>query len=129
MTNTNGEPFILVVDDHETNIELMTRMLRRTNFNVMSAYDGEEACRILEEHTPLLILSDIMMPRMDGYQLLQHVRGHARLEQIPFIFVSAKSNQEYLERGLAMGATEYLAKPFRPQELIETVQRHAAAMF
>ena len=127
MNTPNGEPFILVVDDHEANIDLMSRMLQRANFNIIAALDGQEACSILEEQTPMLILSDIMMPRMDGYQLLAHVRSNAHLANIPFIFVSAKGNPLDMEHGMNLGANEYLSKPFRPQELIEVVKRHTAA--
>ncbi|MEQ8674663.1 MAG: response regulator [Aggregatilineales bacterium] len=127
MDNSNGEPFILVVDDHETNIDLMSRMLRRADFNIIAAFDGQEACDVLAEQTPILILSDIMMPRMDGYQLLEHVRSNAHLASIPFIFVSAKGNPVDMEHGMNLGANAYLSKPFRPQELIDAVKRHAAA--
>ena len=119
---------ILVVDDNDINIELITRVLRRTRFEVLTAYNGEEACRLLEIHRPAMILSDIMMPRMDGYAFLQRVRTWDVHAHLPFVFVSAKSTIDDVATGLEMGADDYLTKPFRPQELLALVDKYLPAM-
>ena len=127
MSAINNETFILVVDDQNTNIDLITRMLARTKHKVITAFDGVEACQILQEITPALILSDIMMPNMDGYSLLKEVRANPLLANVPFVFLSAKGNALDVQQGITLGADDYLVKPFRPQELFELVDRHLSA--
>ena len=123
MAHNGQEHSILVVDDHETNIDLISRILRRTDYKVLTAFDGVEALRVLETHTPSMIISDVMMPNMDGMELLQQVRLNGNLNGVPFVFVSAKGTREDIAAGLALGADDYLTKPFRPQEFLATVRR------
>ncbi|MDX1522024.1 MAG: SUMF1/EgtB/PvdO family nonheme iron enzyme, partial [Anaerolineae bacterium] len=91
-------------------------------YRVISAKNGKDALDMLEKVTPDLILADIMMPEMDGYELYKRVNQDARFVQIPFIFVTAKTGQEDIRKGKFMGVDDYLTKPFDPDDLLAAVQ-------
>jgi two-component system phosphate regulon response regulator PhoB len=121
---TTAEPSeldILVVDDEQDVVEVVTHFLKQEGYSVHTAYDGEEA---LEKATPEmdLIVLDIMLPKMDGYEICRRLRSRVETETIPIIFLSAKTEEEDQVEGLMIGADDYLTKPVSPQVLVAHVK-------
>jgi len=113
---------ILVVEDHEPMRLAIKDILEDEGYAVLTASDGVEALRLMEDTRPDLIVADIMMPRMDGYALYEAVRARSEWVPIPFIFLTAKADQEDILRGKALGAEDYITKPFDPNELVVAVR-------
>ena len=114
---------ILVCDDDPVILRLLQVNLELEGFEVLSAHHGQEAVRVaLDEHPDLVIL-DIMMPRMDGYQACEILKGDDATKDIPVVFLSAKAQQSDIDRGKAYGVDEYVTKPFDPDELLEIIER------
>lgn len=113
---------ILVLDDNHDflmNIELTLQM---EGYKVLSACSGSEALTLLEQTRPDLIISDIMMPEMDGYEFYQLVRQNPKLLSVPFIFLSAKGEKEDISFGKQLGVDDYLTKPLEPEDLVIAVE-------
>jgi len=108
---------ILVVDDNRDIRDYLATCLHN-EFNVLQATNGQEGLELADLHQPDLIISDIMMPVMDGYQLCRAIKNNPKLDQIPVIFLTAKASEEMKLEGLKTGADDYLAKPFSANELI-----------
>jgi CheY-like chemotaxis protein len=108
------EGSLLVVDDIEPNREVLARTLERLGYNVTGAENGRRALEVLETTNIDLVLLDIMMPEMDGYQVLEHRQADPRLRSIPFIMISALGELDSVVRCIEMGAEDYLTKPFEP---------------
>jgi len=125
-TDNLGKPIILVVDDTAQNLMLMTSLLQ-DSYQVMVANRGERALKLLEG-TPLpdLILLDIMMPGMDGFEVLQKIKAQPSVQDIPVIFLTAKSEIEDEARGLLLGAVDYITKPISPPIVLARVKTHLA---
>ncbi len=113
----------LVVDDSITMRKVTRRVLEGYDFEVMTARDGVEAVEQMRERVPDLLLLDIEMPRMDGYQVAEHVRADARLRHIPIIMITSRAGQKHRERGKQAGANAYLSKPYKESELIDEVKK------
>ena len=113
---------ILVIEDDQNIRESITDLLETGNFNVISAANGKDGLDMAIEKLPDLILCDIMMPLMDGYEVIQAIRKEKALQDTPFIFLSAKSQKTDLRKGMDLGADDYLTKPFRAQELFDAVE-------
>ncbi len=113
---------ILVVDDDKSIRQMLTMVLGSQNFYVLVAKDGLEALEILKEQTADLIISDVMMPNMDGYELCQNVKSDPALKDIYIILLTAKNGIEDRVIGLDQGADDYLGKPFATSELIARVR-------
>lgn len=112
---------ILIVDD-EPNILLSLEFLMKKNgFEVYIARDGEEALNIIQNEIPQMVILDIMMPKVDGYEVCQHIRGHEQLQHIKVIFLTAKTKESDIQKGLEMGADMYVTKPFSTKDLISKV--------
>lgn len=105
-------PTILVVDDNETNRALLTRRLEREHYRTATAENGQIALDLLHQHPFDLVLLDIMMPVMNGYQVLEHMRADETLRHIPVIVISALDERESVARCIELGADDHLAKPF-----------------
>ncbi|MBK1735121.1 two-component system response regulator [Halorhodospira abdelmalekii] len=115
---------ILIVDD-EANIVLSLQFLmRQSGYTVRTAEDGEQALAALREHLPDLVLLDVMMPRRDGYEVCQQIRQTPEWSHLPVIMLTAKGREVEREKGLAMGADDYITKPFATQEVVDVVRRH-----
>ena len=114
---------ILFADDNADMRDYVTRLLS-AHYEILSVPDGEAALATAREHNPDLILSDVMMPRMDGFALLQAVRSDERLKSIPVILLSARAGEESRIEGLQSGADDYLVKPFSARELLTRVRSH-----
>lgn len=110
---------ILVVDDDPPSVKMTAFLLREEGYEVLTAPNGREALRLLERERPDLVLLDVMMPGLDGFETLKQIRGR---HNIPVIFLSAKGETADRVMGLELGADDYLAKPFEPAELLARVK-------
>lgn len=118
---------ILVVDDSPTVRKLVAMTLEKRGYKVVSAFDGVAAIKEIAAHNPALILMDVNMPRLDGYQLCKLVKKHESTRHIPVLMLSGKDGMFDRLRGRLVGCSGYIAKPFVPEELVETVEQHLAA--
>jgi len=112
---------ILVVDDSPDLVEILRITLEWKGFNVRCAYSGEELFASLKVQKPDLILLDIMMPKMDGLQVLRRLKENPSMPFIPVILLSAKALDEDLLRGYKMGAKYYITKPFTPTQVLDAI--------
>ncbi len=117
----NADVRLLVVDDDPVIVELLRINFEIEGFEVLSASDGEEGLRRARSERPDLVLSDIMMPRLDGLQLLSRLRADPATASLPVVLLSAKAQHAEVEQGMAMGAADYVTKPFDPLELLDRV--------
>ncbi|MCB1158469.1 MAG: response regulator, partial [Leptospiraceae bacterium] len=115
---------ILVVDDEIVNLQVMENQLSLSGFRVYKASNGEDALRIIPEIQPDLILLDIMMPRISGYEVCQQLRKTYKPNELPIIFLSAKSQMEAVIHGFKKGGNDYMIKPFNKDELKQRVTTH-----
>ncbi len=113
---------LLLVDDDPNLILLVTDYLKLQGYQVLTAENGIQALKIMETTTPDLILCDIKMPEMDGYNLVSKIRSDLATQWIPVIFLSAKGQSDDRIRGLEMGADVYMLKPFEPEELVAQIK-------
>jgi DNA-binding NarL/FixJ family response regulator len=114
---------ILVVDDERELLDNVCIVLRLADYEVFQANNGIEALRLAHEQHPDLIICDITMPEMNGYELLDELQGNSVTAAIPFIFLTAKSELEDIRRGMLAGADDYLIKPFAEDTLLDTIQK------
>jgi adenylate cyclase len=114
---------ILVVDDTPENIDVLVGLLK-ADYKVKAAPNGEKALKVVEKSVPDLILLDIMMPVMDGYETCRKLKEDPRFSEIPIIFLTAKTETEDIVKGFDLGAVDYLTKPFNPPELKVRVNTH-----
>lgn len=115
---------ILVVDDQPANLKAVSGLLSRHGYEVATASEGEQAVEAARAQPPDLLLLDMMMPGMDGFELLAELRRHPELQQLPVIFLTAAQDRELLLRAFAAGAVDYVTKPFIPEELLARVNAH-----
>ncbi|MFA5810172.1 MAG: response regulator [Thermoleophilia bacterium] len=113
---------ILIVDDERSLRALVRANLEVDGFEVSEAVDGVEAMKMLEELRPDLVLLDIMMPGKDGIEVLEDLAADKELSMIPVILLTAKGEQEDLEKGAALGARGHITKPFDPEQMVRTVK-------
>ena len=109
---------ILVVDDSVTIRKVTTRFLKREGFAVTLARDGVEALQMINEHIPDLIILDVEMPNMDGFELISILRSNERFEDIPVILITSRTGEKHRQRGLELGAQRYFGKPYREDEIM-----------
>ena len=117
-----SEPLILVADDDEDILLLVTTRLRRDGFNVVSAADGEKALALAREHKPTLAVLDIGMPGLDGLEVLAEIRADESLRGTLVLLLTAKAQESDVRRGYDSGADAYVKKPFSPAELSTRVR-------
>lgn len=116
---------VLVVDDDPSILRVVEVQLQRNGFQVMTAADGPAALKILRDCVPAVIILDVMMPGMSGYDVCQEVKQSPRLEKVPVIFLTAKGSPQDYRTGMAAGAVMYMVKPFSPEKLLQVVQMMA----
>jgi two-component system phosphate regulon response regulator PhoB len=124
MATTTSEPSdinILVVDDEEDVVEVVSHFLEKEGYSIERAYDGEEALEKASPETDLILL-DIMLPGLDGYEVCEQLRSRVETETIPIIFLSAKSEEEDQVKGLMLGGDDYLTKPVSPKVILAHVR-------
>ena len=112
---------ILVVDDEPTIVRLMEFILARQGHQMVVAVNGEEALAKIRAEQPDLVLLDIMMPRLDGYEVAQRLRADPATAKLPIIMLSAKAQEEDIRKGVDVGVDEYITKPFSPEHLVHVV--------
>jgi len=114
--------FLLVVDDEPSLLDGLRLTLEAAGYRVLTAQDGFKALDVLRSHPVSLIVADIAMPNMNGYQLYERVRENAQWMAIPFIFLTARAMDTDIRYGKELGVDDYLTKPFDPKDLLATVQ-------
>ena len=114
--------FVLVVDDSITVRRVTQRLLERNGMRVVTAKDGVDALAILQEHLPDVILLDIEMPRMDGYELAGNIRNDHRLENIPIIMITSRVGSKHRARAIELGVDDYLGKPYQEAQLLDAIE-------
>ena len=117
---SNG--LILVIEDEEALRKNISEIIEHYGFRVISASTGEEGVKLAEESIPDIIISDIMLPGIDGFEMFARVKQLPQLKQTAFIFLTAKSTRSDARAGMNMGADDYLTKPFTKEELINSVR-------
>ena len=122
MIETNGTPLVLVADDDPDILTLVGFRLERAGYEVLPARDGEEALALALERQPDLAILDVMMPKLDGYEVTQRLRDNPATSGMPVILLTARVQEADITRGFEAGADDYIKKPFSPHELRARVQ-------
>ena len=117
------QPRIMVVDDSVTVRKVTTRLLERNGMEVRTAKDGMDAMETLLDHRPDVMLLDIEMPRMDGFEVASLVRHDSQLKHIPIIMITSRTGDKHRERALSIGVNEYMGKPFQEDQLLSSINR------
>jgi CheY-like chemotaxis protein len=118
---------ILIIDNDESIVEFLSFFFESKDFTVYTALDGVEGVNLALLHKPAVIISDMMMGQMHGFEVLQRIRSHPELASAVLIVASAKSYKPDIDRAKQLGATDYVVKPFKAEELYATVERHLMA--
>ena len=122
--SVNNAGHILVVDDQPANLRVVTALLSRHGYAVLTAADGPTALALCEQRTPDLMLLDMMMPGMDGFALLAELKQRPQFLRMPVVFLTAAQDRDLLLRAFDAGAVDYVTKPFMPEELLARVNTH-----
>jgi len=117
---------IMVIDDSKTIRRTAETLLKKVGFEVILATDGFEALSMIADHQPDLILLDIMMPRLDGYQTCALIKHHRVFRRTPVIMLSSKDGLFDRARGRVVGSDNYITKPFTREELLSVIEQHTA---
>ena len=120
---------ILVVDDTVANLEVLTEILSSAQYNVSAVTSGKRALKQLQHQSPALILLDIQMPEMDGFETCKHIKSNPNTASIPIIFITALSDIESIVKGFSLGAVDYITKPFQKTELLARVRTQLKLYF
>ncbi len=115
---------ILIVDDEPYILNILDFSLEAEGYSVLQAADGDEALRMAAEHAPDLIIMDVMMPRLDGFETCRRLKKDAKTKDIPVVMLTARNSREDRDRGDEVKADGFMTKPFSPQRLLETVQEY-----
>jgi len=119
-------PLVLVVDDSITMRRVLQRLLQREGYRVAVAADGQQALEALRAELPALVLSDVEMPRMDGFELLRSIRTSDKLQKLPVVMITSRIADKHRDHAKELGANEYLGKPYSEDELLKILARYAA---
>lgn len=122
-------PTILIVDDNSNNVKIIAITLRAFNYKLVIATNGQSAIDMVEKTRPDLVLMDVMMPGMDGYETCERIKSKKENENIPVIFLTALSEKANIIRGFEAGGVDYITKPFNKEELISRVKTHLELKF
>ncbi|MBL8750575.1 MAG: response regulator [Planctomycetes bacterium] len=117
---------ILVVDDEPFICRSLTFVLRKDNYKVLEARNGEEALAAIREHKPDLVFLDVMMPKLNGFQVTEHVRADPELAGVKIILLTAKGQESDREVGRVAGANDYMTKPFSPTKILDKAREFLA---
>ena len=123
MTDNNKLKTVLLVEDNEDNLVVYRTILEHVGFRVIEARDGEEGVSRAREHLPDLILMDISIPKMDGWEATQRLKADGNTKQIPIIALTAHALEEDRQKALQAGCDGYLAKPVEPRRVVQEVER------
>jgi DNA-binding response OmpR family regulator len=117
-----GQPIVLAADDDEDILELIAFRLEHSGYTVLQAHDGQEALDLARTSRPDLAVLDVMMPKIDGFEVTRRLREDDSTTRIPIILLTARTQEADVQRGFDAGADDYIRKPFSPQELRARVQ-------
>jgi len=126
MTPAALVPRILVVDDHEANVQVLGAMLEQLGYEIIPATGGNQALHRIAARPPDLVLLDVFMPDIDGFEVCRRIREEPAWNDIPIIFLSSADDKDFIVRALALGGVDYVTKPFHQAELISRVRTHLA---
>lgn len=112
---------VMVVDDSITVRKVTSRLLSRHNMEVITAKDGVDAIDVLQDRTPDVVLLDVEMPRMDGFELARHMKNTSTLKHIPIIMITSRTGEKHRQRAMSIGVNSYLGKPYQEEELLENI--------
>ncbi|MGW8321191.1 MAG: response regulator transcription factor [Thermodesulfobacteriota bacterium] len=115
-------PRILLVDDEPNIVLALEFLMKKEGYETFTADDGEKALEAIREHQPDLVILDLMMPKLDGYEVCQRVRSDPACKNTVIVMLTAKGREVEREKGLAMGADLYITKPFSTREVVEKVR-------
>jgi diguanylate cyclase (GGDEF)-like protein len=118
------ESIVLIVDDNPTNLLVLSQTLKEVGLKVRVSMDGESALEQVQEEQPELILLDIQMPGIDGFETCERLKSNPSTSDIPVIFITANHGTESIVKGLSLGAVDYVIKPFQKEEVLARVQVH-----
>ena len=118
---------VMVVDDSVTVRKVTSRLLERHGMSVLTAKDGVDAMALLAEHRPDVLLLDIEMPRMDGFEVATRIRRDERLKDLPIIMITSRTGQKHRDRAMAIGVNEYLGKPYQESLLLQSIAHWSQA--
>ncbi|HSN00142.1 MAG TPA: Hpt domain-containing protein [Rudaea sp.] len=122
-----AHPLIMVVDDSITMRKVTTRVLERNDMEVVTAKDGLDAVEKLQDKVPDIMLLDVEMPRMDGYELATYMKNDPRLKQVPIIMITSRTGEKHRQRAFEIGVERYLGKPYQEADLLRNVQETLSA--
>ena len=114
--------FILVVDDVPANLDVLIEILEEEGFRISVATSGERALRVVSQTKPDLILLDVMMPGIDGYETCRMLKAHEKTAGIPVIFLTARDDPQAIRHGFEAGGADYVSKPFNKEELLARIR-------
>jgi len=115
-------PVVLTVDDDPSILRVVELLLTRNGYTVRTAASGELALKMLSNLVPAVLITDVQMPGMSGYDLCSVVKSDARLQKVPVIFLTAQGSPQDYKSGHDLGAVVYMSKPFKPEKLLQVVQ-------
>jgi signal transduction histidine kinase len=124
IANSNDNYKILVVDDQPVNLKLLNAILKTTGYKVITEQNGLNAIQKVHEEIPDLILLDIMLPEITGFEICEQLQTNSRTQGIPIIFMTALTETEEKVKGFSLGAVDYITKPFHKEELLARIQNH-----
>ncbi|ACN13364.1 two-component DNA-binding response regulator [Desulforapulum autotrophicum HRM2] len=113
---------ILIVDDERDIVELVRFNLKREGYHTLVAFSGEEALSMAKREMPDLVVLDLMLPGIDGFEVTRRIRGNAVTVEIPIVMLTAKGEESDIVTGLEIGANDYISKPFSPRELVARIR-------
>jgi chemosensory pili system protein ChpA (sensor histidine kinase/response regulator) len=122
--STQHTPLILVVDDSITVRRVTQRMLQREGFRVVLAVDGLQAIEKLNQEIPAVVLSDIEMPRMDGFDLVRNIRADSKLKHLPVVMITSRIAEKHRELAMELGVNDYLGKPYSEEGLLSVLRQY-----
>lgn len=121
--NADGDaPAVLIADDDDDVLELIELSLRPAGYRLILAHDGDEALQAARRHSPALAVLDVTMPKMTGYEVVEAIRADPEIGDTPIFLLTARAQRADVEHGLALGADEYISKPFKPRDLRARVE-------
>ncbi len=114
---------ILLVDDDIFLVDIMAFTFKQSGFEIIKAHNGKEALEVIDKESIDLILTDIMMPVMDGFELAKNIKENPKISYLPIIFLTAKSNIEDKNKGFSLGINDYVVKPFNLKDLVSRINK------
>lgn len=118
---------IIIAEDDEFLGHLLKFKLEKSGYEVTWLTDGKQALEAIQQTPPVLVLLDVLMPGLTGFEVLENIKSNSELRQIPVIMLTGSDMESDILKGINMGASDYIIKPFRPAELVARVQRHIQA--